>query len=376
MFAVKFYGESEFWLSSGKVILIFIVFWLTLITMCGGNPQHDAYGFRYWNNPGAFAESHHTGALGRFEGFLTALWTAVFSFAGPEYIGMAAGEARHPRKTIKQAYKTMYWRFAFFFIGSALCVGIILPYDDKAFAHGLSGGASSPYVIAMGNMGIKGLPHVFVALLLTSVFSAGNAYTYCSIRSLHSLALEGHAPKFLAKCTKSGIPIYCVLVTMVFPAISFLNVSNSTTQVITWLVNLTTAGQILNYIIMALTYLFFFKALKVQGYDRKDLPYRGWGQPYIAWIALVCEFSILCCYSYAMYYSFDVGTFFSYYTMGFVGILTFGGWKIYWKTKFVKPAEADLVWDRPIIDAYEVGLVPSTGFWGEMLDLVRFKKAS
>jgi amino acid permease len=23
----------------------------TFVTMVGGNPNHDAYGFRYWNNP-------------------------------------------------------------------------------------------------------------------------------------------------------------------------------------------------------------------------------------------------------------------------------------------------------------------------------------
>jgi amino acid permease len=36
---------------SGKVLLIAIVFCFTFITMVGGNPQHDAYGFRYWNTP-------------------------------------------------------------------------------------------------------------------------------------------------------------------------------------------------------------------------------------------------------------------------------------------------------------------------------------
>lgn len=36
---------------SGKVVLIFIVFFFTFITMVGGNPQHDAYGFRYWKTP-------------------------------------------------------------------------------------------------------------------------------------------------------------------------------------------------------------------------------------------------------------------------------------------------------------------------------------
>lgn len=51
VFAVNYYGEAEFWLSAGKVLLIAICFSFTFVTMVGGNPQHDAYGFRYWKNP-------------------------------------------------------------------------------------------------------------------------------------------------------------------------------------------------------------------------------------------------------------------------------------------------------------------------------------
>jgi amino acid permease len=51
LFAVKWYGESEFWLSSGKLLLIIMLFCFTFITMVGGNPHHDAYGFRYWHEP-------------------------------------------------------------------------------------------------------------------------------------------------------------------------------------------------------------------------------------------------------------------------------------------------------------------------------------
>merc|ERR1712093_871574 len=72
-FAVGWYGEAEFWLSSGKVILILILLSFTFITMVGGNPQHDAYGFRYWKTLGAFAESVTTGSLGKFQGFLGSL---------------------------------------------------------------------------------------------------------------------------------------------------------------------------------------------------------------------------------------------------------------------------------------------------------------
>lgn len=52
---VSAYGEAEFWLSSGKVVLILALFRFTLVTMVGGNPRGDAYGFRYWSSPGAFA---------------------------------------------------------------------------------------------------------------------------------------------------------------------------------------------------------------------------------------------------------------------------------------------------------------------------------
>lgn len=38
------------------------------------------------------------------------------------------------------------------------------------------------------------------------------------------------------------------------------------------LANLTEASQLIDYICMCITYLFFYRALKVQGWDRKDLP--------------------------------------------------------------------------------------------------------
>lgn len=69
--------------------------------MVGGNPQDDAYGFSYWQNPGAFAEYRSVGNIGRFEGFLAALWAASFAYVGPEYISTIAAEAKHTRTTSK-----------------------------------------------------------------------------------------------------------------------------------------------------------------------------------------------------------------------------------------------------------------------------------
>ncbi|KAK3081581.1 hypothetical protein LTS18_005189 [Coniosporium uncinatum] len=385
VFAVRWYGEAEFWLSSGKVILIIILFFFTFITMVGGNPQGDAYGFRYWREPGAFAEYITTGALGRFEGFLGALFTAAWTVVGPEYIAMVAGEAIYPRVTIKQAFKTVYWRFGIFFIGGALCCGIVVPYNDPTLirifnTEGTASGAASPYVIAMQNLGINGLPHVVNALLVTSIFSAGNSYVYMATRSLYSLALDGQAPKILKRTTKNGIPWICFLVTMLFPFLSFLSVGSGSAQAIKWLVNLVTASQVLNYVIMGITYLFFYRACKAQGLDRNTLPYKGWGQPYVNYYGLVFAFIIVIIQGYTVFLpgSFAVGTFFTYYTMIFVCILLYGGWKLIKRTKVVPALEADLIWEKEVIDRYEAATEPPLGLWEDIwvstLTTLRIKK--
>lgn len=379
VFAVKWYGEAEFWLSSGKFLLIIIVFCFTFVTMVGGNPQHDAYGFRYWKTPGAFAEHIHTGSLGRFQGFLGSLWSAAFTIVGPEYLAIVAGEAERPRIYLKQAFKTVYWRFGFFFIGGALCVGIVIPYNDATLVanNSLGTAAGSPYVIAMQNLGIGVLPHITNALMITSIFSAGNAYTYCAMRSLYGLALEGQAPKIFAKTSRSGIPVYAFALTMLFPLLSFLAISSGTAVALTWFANLTQAAQMVDYIVMCTTYLFFYRALAAQGIDRATLPYRGWGQPYAAWIGLVAECVIVVMYGYETFYpdEWDLGVFFSYYTMIFLAVVTYSGWKILKRTKVVRPEEADLVWDRPVIDAYEESIkTRPEGFWMEIAQMFRLRR--
>lgn len=108
---------------------------------------------------------------------------------------------------------------------------------------------------------------------------------YCASRSLFGLALEGKAPKFLTKCLKNGVPIYSVIVVLLIALLSFLQVSSNTATVLGWFVSLITASQVINYCVMAATYICFYRALKAQGIDRRTLPYRGLFQPYAAWYA-------------------------------------------------------------------------------------------
>lgn len=242
IFAVKYYGESEFWLAIGKVILIVGLIIFTFITMLGGNPLHDRFGFRFWRDPGAFAPLYKEGDLGRWLGFLQCLILASFTIAGPDYVSMAAGEAENPRVVMPKAYKQVFVRLTAFFVLGSLAVGINVPYTDEeltnAFENELPGAAASPYVVAMNRLKIGVLPDIVNAMVLGASFSAGNSYVYCASRSLFGLALEGKAPRIFTRCTRQGVPIYCVLLVLLISLISFLQVSSGSAVVLNWFVNL------------------------------------------------------------------------------------------------------------------------------------------
>lgn len=52
---------------------------------------------------------------------------------------MAAAEAENPRRLMGKAYTSFVWRLMLFFIGGALCVGIVIPYNDKLLERFTSG---------------------------------------------------------------------------------------------------------------------------------------------------------------------------------------------------------------------------------------------
>lgn len=365
--AVKWYGETEFWAAIGKVLLIVGLIFFTFIVMLGGNPQKDRFGFRYWNEPGSFAELYYEGSLGRWLGFLQCLIQAAFTIAGPDYVSMAAGEAENPRVVMPRAYNAVFYRLTAFFILGSLCVGILVPYNDSeliaAFASSKPGAAASPYVVAMNRLGIKVLPHIVNAAVLTAAFSAGNSYVYCASRSLYGLALEGKAPRFLTTCTKAGIPVYCVGCTLLFALLSFLQLSSNTAVVLNWFVSLVTASQLINFCAVCVSYLCFHRALKAQGISRDSLPYKAWFMPYAAYYALVWTFVMAFVGGYTVFLPlpgmWKIADFLFSYAMIFVYPVLYFGYKFIRKTKIRKPEEIDLFKDLDEIEEYQRNYIPT-----------------
>ncbi|KIX07724.1 uncharacterized protein Z518_02378 [Rhinocladiella mackenziei CBS 650.93] len=368
---VRYFGVSEFYLSIFKIFLMVGLIMYTFVTMVGGNPDHDAYGFRYWSDPGAFVSYLVPGDTGRFLGVLACMVQASFTMVGPEFISMTAGEAEQPRRIMSKAYSSFVWRLMLFFCLGALCMGIVIPYNDPVLEATLSGeregsgtGAASPYVISMDRFRIPVLPDIVNALIMTSVFSAGNNLVYSATRTLYGMSLEGKAFAIFSKCSKSGVPYYAVAATMSFCLLGFLQINSSSATVLGWLVNCITASYLLNYFGTCITYLYFFKSLRQQGIDRRTLPYRGYLQPYTGWYA-VCGTGIMTLIlGHSLFISgqWDVTSFCLNYIMIAFFILTFAFWKIFKRTRAVPLGKADLQLGttKQEIDEYEAAYVPPT----------------
>ncbi|ORY59649.1 amino acid permease/ SLC12A domain-containing protein [Pseudomassariella vexata] len=284
--AVEVFGEAEFWFASIKLITIAGLIILGIVLMAGGGPQHEALGFRYWNNPGAFNEYMTTGATGRFLAYWTAFVRAGFAFiTSPELIALAAGETVAPRRNIPKAARRFVWRLAIFYGLSSLVLGCIVPSTNPQLLSETSDASASPWVIAIQHAGIGGLNHVINFAILTSAWSAGNAFLYSGSRVLYSMSLSGQAPPWFAHTTKNGVPYRAVLITWAIGLLSYLNVSNNGAVVFAWFSNISTISGFIAWIVVLTTYLRFRSAMDSRGL-LPSLPFRTPLQPYATYVVL------------------------------------------------------------------------------------------
>lgn len=212
--------------------------------------------------------------------------------------------------------------------------------DEKALRMIFRGRSASPAAMEMYSG-----PTIVNALIMTSVFSAGNNLVFSAARTLYGMSLEGKAPAFFSTCSRAGLPYYAVMAAMAFCVLGFLQVSHSSATVLNWLVSCITASYLLNYFGTCITYLHFYASLRRQGVNREEiLPYRGRCQPYAAWYA-VCGTGIMTLvlgYNLFLAGGWDIASFFLNYVMIGVFVVMFVFWKLFRRTRYVRPGTADL----------------------------------
>ncbi|KAF7561220.1 hypothetical protein G7046_g2930 [Stylonectria norvegica] len=290
---VRVFGEVEFFFAVLKILLVVFLIILGLVIDLGGVPGTPRIGFRYWKEPGPFVEHITSGGLGKFLGYWSVMSGAVFSFAGVESIAMAAAETRNPRVAIPKACRNVFVRIIVFYILSILIVGMLVASDDPRLDNESGNAAQSPFVIAASAAGIKAIPSVVNAIVITSAWSSSNQSLLSGTRVLYGLALKRQAPKIFLRTTSWGTPYMCVLLFTAFMFLSFMSLSNGAMTVFWWLVDLTSAGVLVSWAAILFNHIRLRLAMKKQGIPVSSLPWHNSWTLYSSYAALFMTILIL-----------------------------------------------------------------------------------
>ncbi|TXT06185.1 hypothetical protein VHUM_03658 [Vanrija humicola] len=345
---VRYFGEIEFGFAIIKILLIVGLIIFGLITACGGVKGVERVGFRYWKNPGPFVPFIAEGAWGKFLGFWAVLINAIFSFSGAESVAMAAAETRNPRQAIPKAVKRVFARITIFYVLSVLIVGMLVSSDDPRIQDDSGTAATSPFVIAASAAGIKAIPSIVNAVVITSAWSAGNQALLAGSRVLYGLAVKRHAPSIFLRTTSWGVPYVAVSTFILFSFLAFMSLSSDALTVFYWFLNLVGCGVLISWGAILFNHLRLHAALRKQGIDPRRLPWHNTWTPYASAVALFFTVVLLLTNGFRVFTKGNwsaAGFITSYLDIGLV-TAAYTIWKLVKRTKWVRlediPLEAIL----------------------------------
>ena len=201
---------------------------------------------------------------------------AGFSFQGTELVGVAAGEAKDPRREVPKAVRTVFWRIMLFYIGAIFIIGCLIPFADPSLlASGEADVASSPFTLVFERAGIVFAAAAMNAVILTAILSAGNSGLYASTRMLYSMAHDGKAPKIFGRTNSRGVPIFALLATAAVGLFGFLAALVGQGAAYAWLLNVSGLCGFIVWVGIAVSHYRFRRGYVAQGYDLSDLPYKA-----------------------------------------------------------------------------------------------------
>jgi len=274
---VKMYGELEFWFAIIKVVAIIgMIVFGALIIFTGVGMGGNAIGFENLWIHGGFMPNG-------IEGLLFSLVIVMFSFGGIELIGITAGEANNPKKSIAQAINQVIWRILIFYVGALTVLLILYPWNKI----GVDG---SPFVQIFSKMGIPIAATILNVVVLTAALSVYNSGIYSNARMLYGLAQQGNAPKIFSKLNSKGVPVAGVLTssacTLVAVVLNYLIPG----KVFMYLISVATLAAVISWIVIIIANLKFRVA---KGADADKLEFKVPWYPFSNYFCLAFMIMII-----------------------------------------------------------------------------------
>ncbi|HEX7340873.1 MAG TPA: amino acid permease [Rhodanobacteraceae bacterium] len=263
---VKLFGEFEFWLAIIKIAAIIGMIVLGLVLVFT-SVSHGNIGFaNFWDHGGFLPHGVH--------GLLLSLVVVMFSFGGTELIGITAGEADDPTRSIPKAINQVLWRILLFYVGAVAVLVMLYPWNRI----GLDG---SPFVLIFSDLGIPAAPSILNLVVLTASISVYNSGMYSNGRMLYSLAEQGNAPRMFLRLGRNQVPwvgiVFSSVCTFVVVVINFLVPHGAFMRVMA----VATAAAALTWLMIVLVHLKFRKA-----HARSNLHFPSLWYPWANWLCV------------------------------------------------------------------------------------------
>jgi L-asparagine transporter-like permease len=265
-------SKLESGLSAVKLLAVigFIVIGIALIA--GFFPGNPAVGMGEVAREPFFA--------GGLAGLGGSMMMVMSTYAGFEIIGLAASEAKNPKKTVPRAILFTVILLIGLYIGT---IAVMLPLIPTRQLNE----SVSPIVAALSRQGIGWAANSINFILVTAILSTLLATIFGLGRMIRSLADEGLAPEFIKE--KGNIPYRGILMTgagmLVSLGLGLLLPAN----VYTFLVSSGAFAMLFTYAVIVASHMRFRRENGCSG--ACQLP----GYPYTSWFALVSLVIIILC---------------------------------------------------------------------------------
>jgi AAT family amino acid transporter/aromatic amino acid transport protein AroP len=270
LMGVRWFGETEFWFSSLKILFI------VLMIICGvwvifthktisNNVEFNLE--NYFQKSQFFTH----GAIG----FIKSL--VVVSFCGVELVSIASGEAVDPRRTTPRAVNGVLTRVLFLYVSTLIIVVLITARHTNL-------ATDNPFTSILTNIGIKNPVIILNIIVIIATLSAFNSFLYGSSRILYRLGLNGHTFKSVSHVTKNGLPRNAIMQSIVMVALMLIIDEVLKPGALMYLSNVCITGIILNWYIILITHIFFrHHSLRKGKNPHYKLPF----YPYINFITML-----------------------------------------------------------------------------------------
>ncbi|SFJ76039.1 amino acid permease [Thermoflavimicrobium dichotomicum] len=269
--AVKLFGEFEFWFALIKVVTIIALLAIGLVIISVGLGNIPATGIsNLWSHGGFFPKG--------IVGMLLTLQMVAFAFQGVELVGVTAGEAENPNKSIPSAINKVLWRIMLFYVGSLFVIMSIYAWNQLDPTQ-------SPFVVTFEKIGIPYAADIINFVVLTAALSSCNSGVFSTGRMLHSLALSKQAPAAFGKLNKRQVPSVGLTVSGAALLIGVILNYLVPEKAFVYVTSTALVGSLWTWGMIVVAHMKYRKAIKEKGLP--EVSYKLPGAPITNWIVLL-----------------------------------------------------------------------------------------